>query len=145
MVIVSLIAASIGLPFFLRGAELPSEPLHQRAEDDVRVLAAEAAIRAVEETQHRLSTEGQEDLCASAAARVMEIYRQRIDGYVSDEPETAQSHMRARKIEEQLWLAGLRAERSEVFRAARARRISDETSRKLVREIDLIETRLSDA
>jgi monovalent cation/hydrogen antiporter len=44
-------------------------------------------------------------------------------------------------IERRLRLTGLRAERSEVYRIARARRLSDETSRKLVRELDLLESR----
>ena len=38
-------------------------------------------------------------------------------------------------------LAGLRAERDKIFEMARHSQISDETSRKLVREIDLVETR----
>jgi CPA1 family monovalent cation:H+ antiporter len=38
-------------------------------------------------------------------------------------------------------LAGLRAEREKIFEMARRSQISDETSRKLVREIDLMETR----
>jgi len=38
-------------------------------------------------------------------------------------------------------LAGLRAERDKIFEMARRSQISDETSRKLVREIDLVETR----
>ena len=38
-------------------------------------------------------------------------------------------------------LAGLRAERDAVFRLARIRQIDDESARKLIREIDLLEAR----
>ncbi len=38
-------------------------------------------------------------------------------------------------------LAGLRAERAELFRLAREHKISEEVSRKLVRNLDLLETR----
>src|ERR1700716_1088715 len=43
------------------------------------------------------------------------------------------------EIERKLRLAGLRAERTELYRIARSRKLSDETARRLVREIDLLE------
>jgi hypothetical protein len=52
----------------------------------------------------------------------------------------------ARKIDEierKLRLVGLSAERTEFYRMARARQLSDETARKLVREVDLLEARFS--
>jgi CPA1 family monovalent cation:H+ antiporter len=36
---------------------------------------------------------------------------------------------------------GLRAERAELYRMARTRQLSDVTARKLVREVDLLESR----
>jgi len=42
-----------------------------------------------------------------------------------------------------LRLAGLKAEREEIFRQARSRRIDDQIARKLVRELDLLEARLT--
>ncbi len=45
------------------------------------------------------------------------------------------------EIERKLRLAGLRAERTELYRIARSRKLSDETARRLVREIDLLEAR----
>jgi hypothetical protein len=41
----------------------------------------------------------------------------------------------------ELRLAGLKAERTELYRIARSHKLSDETARKLVREIDLVEAR----
>jgi hypothetical protein len=46
---------------------------------------------------------------------------------------------RAASFERGLWLTGLRAERSELYRLRSTSRINDNTLRSLVREIDLIE------
>jgi CPA1 family monovalent cation:H+ antiporter len=47
------------------------------------------------------------------------------------------------EIERQLRLAGLRAERDELYRLVRTRQLSEELVRRLVREIDLLEARLT--
>ncbi|SCM71338.1 Uncharacterized Na(+)/H(+) exchanger YjcE [uncultured Pleomorphomonas sp.] len=145
VIIVSLVAASIGLPHLLGNLELPPEPSNQEEEDGARTAAAEAAIRAIEQAQHRMG-EGRADadLYIDAGARIMELYRQRIDGRAK----TGDERDLARKIDEierKLRLAGLRAERDEIYRNARARKISDEAARKLVREIDLLEARFGPA
>jgi CPA1 family monovalent cation:H+ antiporter len=57
-------------------------------------------------------------------------------------PETDGKYLRAAdRAEIALRLAALQAEREAIFRLARGKRISDETSRRLVRQIDLIEAR----
>jgi Na+/H+ antiporter len=143
VIIVSLIAASVSLPFLLRGLELPPEPSQQEAEDRARIAAAEAAIQAIEQAQHRMGEgRGDADLYIDAGVRIMELYRHRIDGRST----TGKEASLARKIDEierTLRLTGLRAERAEIFRIARARGLSDETSRKLVRELDLLESRFA--
>jgi CPA1 family monovalent cation:H+ antiporter len=143
VIIVSLVAASFSLPFLLSGLELPPEPSQQEEEDRARIAAAEAAIQAIEQAQHRMG-EGRSDadLYTDAGVRIMELYRHRIDGRST----TGKEASLARKIddiERRLRLTGLRAERAEIYRIARARRVSDETSRKLVREIDLLESRFA--
>jgi CPA1 family monovalent cation:H+ antiporter len=60
VIIVSLVAASFGLPFLLKGLELPPEPSQQEEEDLARIAAAEAAIRAIEQAQHHMG-EGRGD------------------------------------------------------------------------------------
>ncbi len=143
VIIVSLVAASFSLPFLLKGLELPPEPSQQEEEDRARIAAAEAAIQAIEQAQHHMG-EGRSDadLYTDAGVRIMELYRQRIDGRST----TGKEASLARKIDEierRLRLTGLRAERTEIYRIARARRLSDETARKLVRELDLLESRLA--
>jgi monovalent cation/hydrogen antiporter len=81
VIIVSLVAAAFGLPFLLKGLELPPEPSQQEEEDLARIAAAEAAIRAIERAQHHMG-EGRSDadLYTDAGVRIMELYRQRING-----------------------------------------------------------------
>jgi Na+/H+ antiporter len=141
VIIVSLVVASVSLPYLLKNLELPPEPSRQEQEDLARVAAAEVAIQAVEQAQHDMG-EGRSDadLYSDAGVRIMELYRQRIDS----RSKTGKEAALARKIDEierKLRLAGLRAERTEFYRLARARQLSDETARKLVREVDLLESR----
>ncbi|SMH37727.1 Na+/H+ antiporter [Mesorhizobium australicum] len=143
VIIMSLIAASIGLPYFLKGLELPPEPSHQVEEDRARIASAEAAIKAIEQELHELS-QGRDDvdIYAETGTRLMELYRQRIDAGLK----TGEEATLVRKIdgiERKLRLAALRAERDEVYRNARARNVPDDVARKLVREIDLLEARIA--
>jgi CPA1 family monovalent cation:H+ antiporter len=143
VIIVSLVAASLGLPFLLKGLKLPPEPSHQEEEDRARVAAAAAAMQAIESALHDMGAgKSDADIYAEAGTRVMEPYRQRING----RSKTGEEGVLVRKIDEierKLRLAGLRAERDELYRIARARNLSDEITSKLVREIDLLEARLA--
>lgn len=143
VIILSLILASIVLPRLLSGLEFPPEPSYQADEDRARVAAAEAAILAIEKAQHRMA-EGRSDadLYADAASQIMELYRQRIAG-TSQTGEEAKMHRKVREIERKLRLAGLKAEREEIFRIARSQGLPEDTTRRIVREIDLIEARYS--
>lgn len=145
VIIVSMIAASVGLPFLLKNLELPPEPSHQREEDEARIAAAEAAIKAIEATQHRMG-EGRSDadLYSEVGSRLMELYRQRIDGRSNTEDEGNQIR-KLEEIERVLRLAAARAEREQIFKMVRARKIPEETARKIVRDIDLTEARLTAA
>jgi CPA1 family monovalent cation:H+ antiporter len=141
VIVVSLVAASIGLPFLLKGLELPPEPTHQQEEDAARVAAAEAAIRTIEKLSQAMG-EGRvdADVYSETGIRLMEIYRQRIEGRsaVGDEADMARTMA---EVDRRLRLAAIRAEREEFFRLGRNRRLSDEVVRRLVREIDLAEAR----
>lgn len=141
VIIVSLVAASVGLPIVLQGLTMPVEPSKQAEEDRARVLAAEAAIRGIERAQHRLA-EGRSDadVYAAAGARLMDVYRERIEIRSQQTPEGREAR-RNDRIERDLRLAGLRAERDEIFRIARDRQIDNDTAQKLIREIDLLEAR----
>jgi CPA1 family monovalent cation:H+ antiporter len=141
VIILSLVAASIGLPFLLKGLTLPTEAADQETEDHVRVAAAEAAILAIERALHDLG-EGRHDadVYTEVGARLMELYRERISGRQKTGEEAADAR-RSDAIERQLRLAGLKAERDEIYRSARDNEVSDEVARRLVREVDLQEAR----
>jgi CPA1 family monovalent cation:H+ antiporter len=142
VIILSLTAASVLLPHLLEGLHLPSESVEDEEIDRARVIAAKAAIRAVEEASHEMASgHSDADVYADAATRVMDTYRRRLEGHLSGE-----NSMRARRanaIERKLRLAAIRAERETLFDLARSKKISDGKSRLLIRELDLIEERLS--
>ncbi|MGC4252730.1 MAG: Na+/H+ antiporter [Sphingobium sp.] len=142
VIIFSLAAASIGLPLMMRGLEMPPEPADARI-DAARVAAAEAAIAAIERTQHNLA-EGRKDADAyvNIASHLMDLYRERIEGQ-SDAPEQREVLRRDNGIERDLRLAALKAERDEIFRRVRTRELGSEAANKLVRELDLSEARLA--
>lgn len=141
VIILSLVAASLGLPLLLRGLEMPPEPSHLAEEDKARALAAEAAIAAVERDGHDMA-EGKPDadLYVAAASRIMDAYRQRIESRAGDAAERA-AIVKIERIERDLRLAALRAERNAIFGMTRSGNLGSETARKLVREIDLLEAR----
>ncbi|WP_292082741.1 MULTISPECIES: Na+/H+ antiporter [unclassified Brevundimonas] len=142
VIIVSLVLATVALPRLLKGVELPPEPSHLEEEDRSRVAAASAAMRAIEDTQHAMA-EGKSnpDLYAETAARLMEVYRYRIETRTHAEGDDVMLTRKADEIERHLRLAGLAAERAELVRLGRMRLVDEETARKLIREVDLQELR----
>ena len=141
VILLSLSIAAIGLPRLLKGLQLPIEPAERQEEDRARREAAAAAIVAVDKARRDLPHEASDtEVYTNAAARVIALYQRRLDGSDSSNIDAAQ----LRKIDETervLRLAALRAEREKLFDMARHYQLSDETSRKLVREVDLMETR----
>lgn len=145
VILLSLLVASVGLPRVLQGLEPPGEQAETLAEERARREAAHAAIAAVEIGLHDPSVmPADADAHGRAAARVIARYQRRLDGGMPAGA-TAEQRRKANQAEQALLLAGLHAEREEIFRLARDSRISDETSRKLVREVDLVEARYRQA
>ena len=143
VIILSLVLASVALPRLLRGLELPPEPSHHSRVDKARRAAAEAAIQAINRAEHAMAQgRSDADLYAETASRIMEIYRRRIEGQ-SKTGKEAEANRKAYEIERKLRLAGLRAERNEIFRITRAGGLDDDVARKIVREIDLLEADLT--
>jgi len=141
VIIVSLLAASIGLPRLLVGLAMPAESSDEEERYRARSIAAQAAIGAIERAAHEMAS-GQKDadVYAEATARVMDLYRRRFEGELT--AERAAQVRRGNEIERALRLAGVVAEREALFELARSSAISQENSRKLIRELDLMEERL---
>ncbi|MYN26777.1 Na+/H+ antiporter [Duganella levis] len=141
VILLSLLVASIALPRLLAGMTFPAEPEEQQEEDLARRTAANAAISAIEKAQIELMESDaciDPDVYPQAAARVIAFYEHKLKEV---DPESEQAWRKTDSAERELRLAALAAERNTVFDLARHDHISDETSRKLVREIDLMEAR----
>jgi Na+/H+ antiporter len=141
VIIVSLLLASVALPYVLPGLDLPGEDPDLAEEDAARQQAASAAIAAVEEARHALcDNSANADLHTQAAAHVISLYRHRQDSSARGAGD-AHKVQQADQAERSLRLAALDAERTAILGLARGGEISDETARKLVREVDLLEAR----
>ena len=141
VILLSLVAASVGLPPLLKSLELPTEPAAHLEESLARRAAATAAIAAVEKVQHELLENApatEVGMYTGAATRVIALYQHWLDEDASGEAEARQLR-KADLAERDLRLAALHAQREAIFELARHLRISDEISRRLVREIDLQE------
>ncbi|RZJ42321.1 MAG: Na+/H+ antiporter, partial [Brevundimonas sp.] len=144
VIIVSLVTATIALPRLLKNVELPPEPSHEREEDQGRIAAASAALRAIEDSSHAMA-EGKPnpDLYNDVASRIMELYRHRIESRTRTDADDVQATRLGDAVERQLRLVGLTAEREELRRLSNARLIDETTAKRLIREIDLQELRYS--
>jgi CPA1 family monovalent cation:H+ antiporter len=141
VILVSLLLASVTLPVLLRSLELPAEPADAAQEDMARNAAAVAAINAIEQASHAAPQADMDpDILASATDHVMGIYEHRLAGGVAGGMDPDKVRM-ADQSERVLRLAALDAERDAILQLAREERINDETARKLLREIDLVEAR----
>ncbi|WP_250471016.1 Na+/H+ antiporter [Caballeronia sp. GAFFF1] len=141
VILASLSIAVVGLPVVLRGAKRERNP-HAAEERLARRRAAQAAIRAIDET-HALLTDDMDEAasarCADSTARVMDTYRLRLES-LGDEEAPRVAARRSEIVETRLRMAALRAERAELLRLRTDQAINDETLNKLMREIDLSET-----
>ncbi|MDN5873627.1 MAG: Na+/H+ antiporter, partial [Sinobacteraceae bacterium] len=143
VILLSLSAASIGLPRLLKDLKLPTEPDRHQEEDDARQAGAKAALESVRKLLASLpeqSAADEVDLYADAASRVLANYQKRVANTTSDSRDAAAQLRKADAFERRLRLAGLQSERETFLSLARQRRISDHTLRRLVREVDLMES-----
>lgn len=141
VILISLLAASVGLPRLLGSMRLPEEPAERQQEDMARRQAASAAIAAIERAELALADAHHPDVLPQAAARVIALYEYRLNVAWSAEDQNKEHFRKLDRAERELRLAAMVAERQAIFDLARHHTISDETARKLVREIDLVEAR----
>ena len=143
VILFSLVGASVALPQLLKGLQLPADSGERKEEDVARKLASKAALAGVERMRQQLvqnQTTDNVQLYNDAASRVSLLYQRNLEkehGPDAD-PEKVRRMERGYR---QLRGAGLNAEREELFRLTRRGLISDEISRKLIRNLDLLESR----
>ncbi|RDK04082.1 Na+/H+ antiporter [Paraburkholderia lacunae] len=144
VILTSLLVAVVALPLLLRGWRKGKDP-HAAEEALARTLAAQAAIRAVDELHEAECADLDESASAYAAdvtARVMDLYRRRL-ATLGDEKEPRELARRADALEFRMKLAAMRAERKALLALRNTQKINDETLNKLMREVDLLETALT--
>jgi CPA1 family monovalent cation:H+ antiporter len=121
VIILWLLVAYLFLPRLLRGLTVPPEPARAQAIDHARLKSAEAAIAAIERAQLALAERrGDVELYELSALRATDVYRRRLQRLTEDHD----------------------SERETVFALARAREIDNDDSRRLIRNLDLMEERL---
>jgi CPA1 family monovalent cation:H+ antiporter len=140
VIVVSLVLASIALPRLLRGLQVPEEPMAGREEERAREAAILAAVAAVEQAARERGSNGsgEDEMHANASSHVAELYRRQLHAVQPDMDSDPQA---VREAERVYRLAALHAQRDTILGLGRRGEISDETARKLLREIDLMETR----
>jgi len=145
VIVMSLVLATVALPRALRGLDRESESDQARrvAENRMRSRGGAAAIRAIESAQKAAASNRIDaDLYEQVSMRLIERYRQRIERYASGE-DVAVPAADVDRIERELRLLGLRAEREEILRVGQGHGVDELLERKLVREIDLQEAQYS--
>jgi CPA1 family monovalent cation:H+ antiporter len=145
VILTSLLVAVFALPHLLHGARHERDA-HAVEEQHARKVAAQAAIRAIDnlhETVTRDLDESAVAYAADATARVMDVYRRRLATLTDDDGNPADGARQAEALEFQINLAAMRAERDALVALRGAQEINDETLNKLMREVDLSETALT--
>jgi monovalent cation/hydrogen antiporter len=144
VILVSLLVAVISLPLLLQGWRRGRDP-HAAEERLARKLAAQGAIRAIDDLHEQASAGLEESAFAYAAdvsARVMDVYRRRLATLGDGATPPSEQARRAEALEFQMKLAAMRAERAVLLKLRNEQKINDETLNKLMREVDLAETAL---
>lgn len=140
VIIISLLIATVALPKILAKANFTLDETDAHEEQLARIMAAEAAIASLEKNLAATSNRSMSDAYSQASLRVLEDYRRRIERYRGDE-DNKKFLTYLHEYEDKLRLLALKAERRAYFSLNKEKKISEEAMNKLVREIDLLETR----
>lgn len=139
VMLLSLLAASAGLPALLNGMKIP-EPEDSQEENMARVYSAKAALQAVRHIERELRKgDGLTDGHSQALSKLQELYSTVIEsksraGWAAEESRKIES------VEVELRLSGINAEREAIFELLREQKINSGVADKLIRELDLLQT-----
>lgn len=144
VILMSLVAAAVGLPLLLRGMAVDEDP-ETEEEKLARLRACEAAIAAVSRAAQAAPQQslGSDEVSPvmEAADRLIDSYQTRIKG-MREEQNTAQSIAARDAADTRLRLLGVAAERSELMRLHRIDQINDTVLNALLYELDMREQAL---
>lgn len=141
VIICSLVLASLTLPLIARGVELPADdPLEAEARH-ARITSAEAAIARIQAHEATRDDTTSGSVRADVTARMIANYRMRIAAAKMEGTESEEARA-ASRIERELRLAAITAERETLRSLFNARKVNDETLRELMQELALTEAML---
>lgn len=143
VIMLSLLLAAALLPWLLSDLEI-SESRPDRDDEVTRARLADVALQRIEAARGDHSVEVESEIMLEASNRITRVYRQLQHAHSLDVEADEQEH--ARKLlhaERELRLLGLRAERGELLRLRRLRAVSDQTTTRFMRELDLLEAQLT--
>jgi Na+/H+ antiporter len=139
VIVLSLLISSVALPLLLKNLQMPPDGDSQAQAEQARMALANAAVHAVEHLMTASPHADDLDFQA-AAARVAEVYRDRLDS-LAQSGEVAIAARRGKTFERELRLAALEAERHTLRGLRRRRTVNDGVHAKLTRDLDLAEAR----
>lgn len=141
VILLSIVVGIVTLPFLLRG-NLPPEEDQEEAFSVSEALAS-AATKAVNDTKEKLLGAPPEDatpeLIEETTRRMLDVLQRKILT-----KEDVKNIVALKRLERQLYLASLHAEREELYRLRCMKKISHEKQRKLLHRIDITEVLLSE-
>ena len=141
VILFSLFAGVIMLPILLRHVDMGDPLLMRKEERLARAATGEVAIVTIQKMEERLLTDAKENidnqLLKEVSSRVIGNLRRRIDG-----SKNADNSELEEDLERRFRLAALRSERGELYHLRATKQISNETLKKLLHDLDLLETLL---
>ncbi|HFD2063583.1 TPA: Na+/H+ antiporter [Serratia marcescens] len=141
VILLSIVVGIVTLPFLLRG-NLPPEEDQEEAFSVSEALAS-AATKAVNKTKEKLLVAPPDDatpeLIEETTRRMLDVLQRKILT-----KEDVKNIVALKRLEKQLYLASLHAEREELYRLRRMKKISHEKQRKLLHRIDITEVLIAE-
>ena len=141
VILLSLLAGVVTLPVLLKGVSGIDKGETGRELRNARSIMAKSGIDSLHKMEERLAKDSNEnidpELLKEVSSRVIGQLRRRLDD--KDDVEQA---MFMENLERRLRLNALRAERAEAYHLRATKQISDESMRKLLRDLDLLEALL---
>ncbi|QCR37402.1 Na+/H+ antiporter [Nissabacter sp. SGAir0207] len=141
VILFSLIAGVIALPFLLRGVKVADKSVYREEERMARSVAAEVAIESLHKMEERIAADTEENIdeqtVREVSARVIGNLRRR-----TYDKDNLENMLLVENLERRFRLNALRAERAELYHLRATQRISNETLQKLLHDLDLLEALL---
>lgn len=137
VIILTMVLNGLTLPLFLRRLKITGDGIAEREELEARISVAQAAIRRVQQHIHPLSFPHEQ----AFAAQLITFYERKIQHLANREKDESDITTQL-KIERNLRLNALDAERAELFELHEKKLINEEVLRNIQRDLDNLESGL---